>query len=221
VRAVEAERCPNRTSDAIRDDAVCPIAMTRIGAVIALIIVLVVVWLARRPDQAVAAASGATHRGSSPTSIAPRPVKRLATRDQDRAHDVHGAATTPFAWGSPRRTGGVEDEPPLLDVDDATAALHDAMPAVMPHLRDCYERARADLARPDVTAEIDLTLVGDPAIGTMVEADVRLDPGQRLPGALVDCLRSELQLLALPPLPTGDRITVTYPFAFSPGPLPN
>jgi hypothetical protein len=73
-----------------------------------------------------------------------------------------------------RRARHVDDEPALLDLDDAMVALHDAMPAVMPHLRDCYERARPDLARPDVTAEIDLTLEGDPDIGTMLEADVRL-----------------------------------------------
>jgi hypothetical protein len=197
--------------------------MTRIGGVIALVIALVIIWLARRPDGAVAATSGRTDGRSSPTSNAARPVKRqvLATFAQGRARDVHVPAAGTFAWGRTRRSRDVAEQPAALGVEDVTAALHDAMPAVMPHLRDCYERARPDLARPDVAAEIDLTLEGDPDIGTMVEADVRLDPGQRLPGAFVDCMRSELQLLELPPLPTGDRVTVTYPFAFSPEPSPN
>jgi hypothetical protein len=197
--------------------------MTRIGGVIALVVALAILWLARRPDGAVAAARGDTHGESRSTSIVARAVQRqaLATHGHERARDVHGSATGTSAWDSLRRTGDVEDEPAVLDVEDVSAALHDAMPAVMPRLRDCYERARADLARPDVTAEVDLTLEGDPDIGTMVEADVRLDPGQRLPGAFVDCMRSELALLALPPLAAGERITVTYPFAFSPEPSPN
>lgn len=143
------------------------------------------------------------------------PVVQIRSVAESRAphrleHRAHG--TPDNATNASLRTIPAEDRQAI------TAAVDDALPSVMPLLQACYDRARPELARADFTSEVDLTLIGDPDIGTRIDADVLLDPRNRLPRAFVDCLRSELQLLELPPLADGEHVTLTYPFAFPPVP---
>ena len=106
---------------------------------------------------------------------------------------------------------------PALDPETVKAQLHDELHQVQGFLRACYDQARSTLVDAHVRVEIDLTLTSNADVGTLIEADVLLDPHTpRLPPPFVQCLRDTLQLLELPPLVGGDQITVTYPFAFDP-----
>jgi hypothetical protein len=113
--------------------------------------------------------------------------------------------------------GQVPSLPAAVDPNVITSELHDELHQVQGFLRACYETALPALVDVHVRVEIDLTLTSDLDVGTLIEADVLLDPHTpRLPPPFVQCLRSTLQMLELPPLVGGDRITVTYPFAFDP-----
>jgi hypothetical protein len=59
----------------------------------------------------------------------------------------------------------------------------------------------------------DLTLSGDPDIGSLTDATGLVGPdGAPVPAQLDDCVRSQLQTLALPPIKSGDSFSVSYDF---------
>ena len=93
--------------------------------------------------------------------------------------------------------------------------IRTAMREVVPILADCYESALPALASPDVDIVAELTLTGDPDVGTLIDAKQVTDKaGMPLPATFDDCLRSTFQTLALPPLAEGDHVEVRYPFVF-------
>jgi hypothetical protein len=143
----------------------------------------------------------------------PHPVhRRLLGVEGVRAHGVRAPRQRdPFARAA---RGGAGPQRRAAEIEAATAEVREALEPAMPRLRACYQRALPELGDPNVTLEVDLTLTGDPDVGTLIEADVLLDPKRRFPGTMVACLRSELQLLELPPLVSGDALTIRYPFGF-------
>lgn len=191
--------------------------MRRIGVALAVMVVVVLVWLTRRPDDSIRAASSREQKASTPASTAAHRVAEA--RSLANAHERRVVADQLAAAREERAARAVVTPPPSTqrreaEIDAVTAEVREALRSAMPRVRACYERALPDLGDPNVTVDVDLTLTGDPDIGTLIDADVQLDPKRRLPGTMVDCLRSELQLLELPPLAGGDRLTITYPFAF-------
>ena len=72
------------------------------------------------------------------------------------------------------------------------------------------------LEREQLELVAELTLTGDPDVGTLIDAKELADKaGTKLPATFDDCLRTTFQSLALPPLKGGDIVTVHYPFVFS------
>ncbi len=57
-----------------------------------------------------------------------------------------------------------------------------------------------------------ITLTGDPDIGTLIDAPAAAkgSDGQPVPAAFDDCIRGQLQTLELPPMKTGDKFAVDY-----------
>lgn len=58
----------------------------------------------------------------------------------------------------------------------------------------------------------EISLVGDPDIGTLIEASapVVANDGTPLPQTFSDCIRGEFQTLELPPMKTGDAYKVSF-----------
>jgi hypothetical protein len=61
----------------------------------------------------------------------------------------------------------------------------------------------------------DLSLTGDPDIGTLIDASALMTPdGKPLPAQFDDCVRGVMQSLELPPMAVGDEFKVNYEFIF-------
>jgi hypothetical protein len=90
-----------------------------------------------------------------------------------------------------------------------------AMQEVIPMLADCYDKGGSNLpAAIDVVA--DLTLTGDPDIGTIVDANsLKNKDGTPVNEAFGVCVQDTLVTLEMPPISEGDVVKVTYPFAFA------
>src|SRR6185503_7438177 len=104
-----------------------------------------------------------------------------------------------------------EEQPAQVDKTTIRAAMKE----LIPFLSDCYERAIPLLDSPDFDLDAELTLYGDPDVGTLVDVQSLKDgAGKALIEKMDDCFKNALQLLALPPLAEGERIEVHYPFKF-------
>lgn len=151
------------------------------------------------------------------TKLAPIERKQLA--DRIATAPATRSSTTPVARDVIRAPAA-----PSLPAD-AIAANHaetlrveirSAMREVIPLLADCYQAEMDQIAEPRTKIVAELTLTGDPDVGTLVDAKQLFDDaGKPLSTKFDDCLRSTFQSLALPPLAEGDQIEVHYPFLFS------
>lgn len=201
--------------------------MKRLGIVVVLVAAAGTIWYLQRrrataaaPEPAPTSASGpATPRSPAPAASEPQrltQVTRLASIEQRRAlaERIASAQASRAATHAPPR-------PQLPDPgEDATpitkTELRAAMRELIPHLRDCYVAALPTLVTPDLAFTVELTLSGDPDIGTLVDAKRLIDDtGKPLPAAFDDCVRSTFQVMALPPLAEGDKLEVRYPFKFA------
>jgi hypothetical protein len=201
----------------------------RIALVVA-IAIAVVVWLVLRkgdpsparsaPATSVEPAATAPAPGAPPTTTAapppPRHVTRLASAQERRqvADRIASAQAAHAATHAPR--------PPSLpaatmdpnDPEGMKTTIRSAMKEAIPFLAECYDKAKLD--EPETKVIANLTLTGDPDVGTLIDADQLVDGAQKpLPTGFDDCVRSTLQTLQLPPLAEGNLVKVTYPFVFS------
>jgi hypothetical protein len=170
-----------------------------LAALAALVVIAVVMlaWFARStPVAGVTPVAAVTPVPAAPRAFAA--IAKRATASSPRSADRSSAASTVRVA-----------DPAVME-----RLNRDVIPGVMPQLQACYERSLPELGYPRVELEVDLTLTADPDVGTLVDADVVLDPVRRLPGALVDCLRAELQAIELSGLSDGERIAARYPLAF-------
>jgi len=88
--------------------------------------------------------------------------------------------------------------------------VKDALEDAIPYLADCYQGG-ARTTRPAVQ----MTLVGDPSVGTVIDVDQLVDQDQHpLAPELETCLRDTLRSLELPPLDEGDSLHIQYSFRF-------
>jgi hypothetical protein len=212
--------------------------MKRVWVVVALAAIVVAVWYLRRPPSRTAASDGPrpakvvaapAASGVSPSTPAGGPVRavdhvtRLATPEERErlAEQIAAAQSARIAAG---RAATRAPAPPALpaeaveseDAPISKTAIRDAMREVIPHITECYEAAIPDLPGNELQLVAELTLTGDPDIGTVIDAKQLADKqGNQLPAKFDDCLRTTFQSLALPPLQEGDTVSVHYPFAFS------
>lgn len=209
--------------------------MKRVSVVVALAVIAGAVWYLRRPSATKAmpdappapakVVAGPGTGGATPTETATTSphavehIRRLATPEerQQLAERIAAARTARAAVHAPERphlpaaTTEVTDETPI-----SKTAIRDAMREVIPLLTECYDAAIPSLQGNELELVAELTLTGDPDVGTLIDAKELADrQGNKLPAKFDDCLRSTFQSLALPPLAEGDTISVHYPFVFS------
>jgi hypothetical protein len=145
----------------------------------------------------------------------PQHVTKLASAEErariaeqiERARSARAAIHAPAPPSLPR----AQLDP--KDLDSFKTTLRDAMHEVLPLLAECYTAARPRLDGSQLVVKAHLSLVGDPDVGTLIDAD-RLAATVELPRELDACLRDTLQKLELPPLAEGDKLTLTYPLVF-------
>jgi hypothetical protein len=86
------------------------------------------------------------------------------------------------------------------------------MAEAIPILADCYEKTGHTGGG---RAGVMMTLVGDPSVGTLIDADQLTDEaGAPLDPKLDGCLRDTFRSLELPPLHEGDSLHIKYTFKF-------
>ncbi len=202
--------------------------MNRVAVIVGLAAIAGAVWYLRRtpgsnvsdaaPARPVAADDRATPRHEPPitkvTKVAPGERKQLADRianaQATRSKPVAGPVHAPAAPSLPAEAVDASQAETLR------VEIKSAMREVIPLLAECYEAEIPSLAEPSTKIVAELTLTGDPDIGTVVDAKQLFDDtGKPLSTKFDDCLRTTFQSLALPPLAEGDHFEVHYPFLFS------
>ena len=204
--------------------------MKRAAVVVAVAAIVGAVWYLQRP-----AKSKATPSDPPPAADKrPRPitkVTKLASVEQRKLlADSIATAQAARAAAPPSSSGAaaVRARPtPSLPADGAGAKdmsnpetlkveIKAAMKEVIPLLAECYQAEMDHIAEPQTKVVAELTLTGDPDVGTVIDAHgIADDGGKPLATKFDECLRNSLQLLALPPLAEGDRVEVHYPFLFA------
>jgi hypothetical protein len=204
-------------------------SMKRLGVVSALAAAMLATWYLQRPraprDTSAdaplrpspdAARAGTSHAPPAPTASAAAvsSVTRLASTAERRAlaDRIAGArAARPALHAAPRPQLPDPSEPAL-----SPTQIREAMREVIPHLAACYQAAVDMLPAASLSIVAEITLSGDPDVGTVIDAKALVDDtGKPLPAAFDDCLRATFHTLALPPLAEGDQLEVRYPFMFS------
>jgi hypothetical protein len=204
----------------------------RVGwAVVVIAIVIgVVMWLRRGSEPRVAAAPGALAAASAAapsqgsadpqprpdgaaTALRPPPpptrVTRLASAAERRQVAAWIAAARAARAQRPAPAPGTTAEP--RDLEHAPAKLKAALEEAIPILAECYKTGANHERRPAVQ----MTLVGDPDVGTLIDADQLAGPdGKPLDPELESCLRTTLGSMELPPLGGTEPLQIQYSFRF-------
>lgn len=91
------------------------------------------------------------------------------------------------------------------------AQMQAALKQVKAYVADCVKQAGTQIRG----FKADLSLTGDPDIGTLIDASaLTSSDGGPLPAQLDDCVRGVLQTLELPAMAVGDAFKVNYEFLF-------
>lgn len=205
--------------------------MNRAAVVVAVAAIAGALWYLKQPSPASSSAAPADE-------VAPRPpasiaaeatraqpiakVTRLASAD-DRRQLADRIAAARSSHATPAASVHAPSAPSLpaeaVEANQAATLkveIRSAMRDVIPLLTECYEAALPQLADDKTKIVAELTLTGDPDVGTLIDAkQLADDTGKPLPATFDDCLRSTFQSLALPPLAEGDTFEVHYPFVFA------
>ena len=201
--------------------------MKRFAIVVAFAAIAGALWYLQRP-----APSTASNTSPPPPTSRAQPITKVTKLDSKEqraklaekianARAARAAASATGATSSGRTGATSAAKPPSLpsgspDTDTLKVEIRTAMREVIPIISQCYEAAIPTLASPNIKIVSELTLTGDPDIGTLIDAkQIADEAGQPLPATFDDCLRTTFQSLALPPLAEGDVVEVRYPFVFS------
>jgi hypothetical protein len=168
-----------------------------------------------------------------------RPSGHVAVASSQHTAPRSSVPTEPPSHHEVRRVTADERQQIASKIESARKA-HDDAPAPQPTTAPALEPAR--MATPEqVLAEIqalgkgmstdidactkyaptaqgfktEISLVGDPDIGTLIDASTPLvgDDGTPLPKPFDDCIRAAFQTLELPAMKTGDAYKVTFEIA--------
>ena len=201
--------------------------MKRVAVALALAAIAGALWYLRSSSSTTSAAPSSAAPAPVPATATPNAspdraapiakVTKLASVDE-RARLAERIANARSARAAVRAPGAPSLPAEAVHADHLETLkveIRTAMREVIPILADCYQAAIPTLASPDIDIVAELTLTGDPDVGTLIDARQVTDKaGTPLPAAFDDCLRSTLQALALPPLAEGDHVEVRYPFVF-------
>jgi hypothetical protein len=174
-----------------------------------------------RSASAVPRIARATRDAALRAQVATAIAAARARRDQAKA------AAAPA--GGPLAVGPETDEHARLPV--TKEQIRTGVREVIPMLADCYQAELLDPGHQvEGTVTAHLIVESDPDIGAIVSMNVAHDTELDLHGegdwsrragvkeALADfrsCLHATLESVALPPLPAGGRLEITYTFVFA------
>lgn len=191
--------------------------------------IAVVIWWQRR-ERVVGAEPPAVASGSAPAapgSATPPPetmrkidtatrqalLDRIRTAREARAGSAASPATTATAPSATPRPS-LPPLPGKLEPSAIRAAVHE----VIPLLAECYDNALPRLAVKQGKITVNMKLVGEPEVGTLIEhADVAGDEGFTKDPELMECFQQTMMSIELPPTTEGHEVHITYPMTFSPG----
>lgn len=95
--------------------------------------------------------------------------------------------------------------------DDVLEQMQEALKQVKDHVAECVKQAGPEVRE----FKANLSLTGDPDIGTLIDASALTTmDGKPLSARLDDCVRDVMQTLALPPMRLQDEFKVSYQFQF-------
>ena len=203
--------------------------MRRIVFGLVVIVALLAVWWWRGRDREAAPARQASAAGGSGSAIAnpaasgPPTRVRKVTAEERRALAERIAAAQAARAGHASAAHGATPRPALPDGSEAESHdleriqthVLDALKGAIPFLAECYNVHAPATAKGGMTAVAQMTLTGDPDIGTVIDADqIFDDQHQPIAKELDDCLRGTMQTLELPPLDEGDSVKIQYSFRF-------
>lgn len=158
----------------------------------------------REPDRASAPAAP----GAAPTEASPARGLRRITAAR------HAELSAQLAAAQARRAAAPPAAPrKKLTVETIPDPVKQALQASLDVLGECYGDVRGF---PVVV----MTLVGDPAIGTIASPKAMTDEhGAPPPPAIEACLRETFHTLELPPLDEGDQVDIQFTFAIGQVPV--
>ena len=235
LRVMPARR---RSIASCEDARVPPAQRLGLTAVLALGVIAALLWW-RRGDSGPSepTAAPAAHAVAGPTSRptpavaidpdtrpstssggSPSPRGRLNRAARERlvaavtAARARRHASAPTSPASPPGTPGAD---PPLDKDYVRAQIRE----LVPHLKDCYEEARATEPRLGGKLVVEFTIGGEPEVGGLVETSEVLEGESTIVHAgMVECVRETMYGAEFVAPPGGGQVVVRYPFAFDPGP---
>lgn len=124
----------------------------------------------------------------------------VATGGEDEGEAQRGAA------------GAGAGELGTLDAEYIRAAVQELKPL----LAECYELARGEQTDLEGRLVVEFEIVGEPEVGGIVDQS-SIDQASDLDHpVLVECVRETMYTAELPAPEGGGRVTVRYPFNFSP-----
>lgn len=196
--------------------------MNRLGVAVLIAAIIGSVWYLQRSTPTTSAATTEPAPVERPTPAPIGKVTKLGSIEErkllaDRIDKARALRSKSSSTGSPSMATSAPAAPRLPEQATPISAVEvrTAMREVIPILAECYEAALPSLPDPRVEITAEMTLTGDPDVGTVIDAkQITGKDGQPLPAKFDDCLRSTFQTLALPPLTEGDEIEVRYPFVF-------
>jgi hypothetical protein len=190
----------------------------------------VAVWLllsrAKDPTSIAADRAGsgsAMTNGSAATTpnAKPKPVDkvgRVSPEERKRLAEQIAKAKANRPPSSRSGTSSTTPRPELADNGDAKlvrTTMKDAMKEIIPYLADCYDKA-GDKVPAEIKVLANMTLTGDPDIGTIIDTKGLADgDGKPLEPTFDLCLKDAFVSLQMPPLSEGGEVQVTYPFVFA------
>jgi hypothetical protein len=210
--------------------AVYHFRVNKIVVVVGLVLVAVALYFVlskKSPDEATpsAAASGSAMTAGSGSSTTPvaKPtvvdkVGRVSPEERKRLADQIAKAKANRPASSTSGPSSATPRPELPDNGDAKlvrTTMKAAMKEIIPYLADCFGKA-GDKVPAEIKVVADMTLTGDPDIGTIIDANGIVDgDGKPLEPGFDLCVKDALVTIEMPPLSEGGEVKVTYPFLFS------
>ena len=145
--------------------------------------------------------------GDAAPAPSPTSVRKLTHEDRARL-----GAQIRASIAKAQGTAGPGEPPslPVLRIEDIGEPAKQALSAAIELLAACYPTGSD---RPIAVAR--MTMISDPALGTVIDTDEITDEaGAKLAPAIDTCLRDTIDSLAIPPLGPPGKLALQYSFRF-------
>jgi hypothetical protein len=183
-----------------------------IAIAVALAIAIAIYLAGRGGDAKPQTAGSSTSTSTSTTAHAapPRHVTKLASPEERAriASEIAAARATHHAAPAPPSLPKHE-----IDLESYAQDSLVVLKEAIPFLAACYDAAGGSDGGVAHKARVQMSLVGDRDVGTLIDTERMVDAnGEALEAGLASCLKTTLESLELPPLAEGDELKIEYSF---------